>query len=122
MLRGLWRATVDASREAGYQELTAQASAASTRAILTEELGFSQVAAVDYATYEVPHAEAAASGYTGKAFAPLLDRNKAQFAGGLTIHVRRRARGRAPGAARSRRGALRGGAAPPIGSPGARRH
>ena len=86
---GLWRSTIDVARENGYEAITAQATTDDTRRVLTEELGFSQVAAVSYADFVVPEAERADGAYAGPVFAELVDKSPKQFAGGISIHVRK---------------------------------
>lgn len=50
--RSLWRATVTKARENNYTHITAQAGSSTVRSILHEQLGFQEVAAVNYATWD----------------------------------------------------------------------
>ena len=86
---GLWRQTIDVARERGYDAIAAQATTDATRRVLGDELGFSPVAAVSYADFVVPADERADGSYSGAIFAELVDKNPAQFGGGLSVHLRK---------------------------------
>ncbi len=85
VMKGLWRATVDVARENGYQSITATASSEAVRLVLEKQLGFSEVAAVPYGTYEVPAGD---SGHTGRVFSELVERNPKEYSR-ISIHHRR---------------------------------
>jgi hypothetical protein len=50
--RSLWRGTVSKARENGYTHVTAQAGSSTVRRILHEQLGFDEVASINYSSWE----------------------------------------------------------------------
>ena len=51
VMKALWRATIDVARDAGFESVVASSGSAPVRAVLTEQLGFEEVASVGYKAY-----------------------------------------------------------------------
>lgn len=51
VMKALWRATIDAARDAGFESVVASSGSAPVRAVLHEHLGFEEVQAVDFADH-----------------------------------------------------------------------
>lgn len=71
VMKGLWRATIEAARDQGFDSIVATAGSTHVQQVLQEHLGFEEVASVDYARF------AAASGHAQLADA--AHSNPAQF-------------------------------------------
>ena len=89
VMNALWRHSIDVARENGYEAITAQASTEDTRRVLNAELGFTQVADVNYKDFVVPPADVVQGGYSGAVFSELVEKSAQQYAGGISIHIRR---------------------------------
>ena len=81
VMKGLWKSTIDAARENGYQYISAQASSENVRAVLSSHLGFSEVASVPYETYEPVRGG-------GRPFAELAAHDPANYSR-ISIHRRK---------------------------------
>lgn len=80
VMQGLWRNTIDVARENSYPSIVAESSTEDVRQVLSEHLGFREVASKSYADFKVDEdAGAGAPGQSEAVFSKLVAFDARQF-------------------------------------------